>query len=242
MIHRGISGVCAKPSLDRYAIQRSFLQFTEEKRAAVKAWETTLGHMFLGCYNCISAHCCYILPFTLPFEGLVIAARLLWEGHPISRSLLHRIVDYSVIQTDLLLEHKLQHASSYSEVQCAVTKISEAWFELRERCLFLTQDNRCSIYEVRPLACATYFVQNGIMVCTNKKSAIVGVPDTNEVNVRVTELADASFKALINNPEHSNTVFMPVPFYTAVASGIKYLLDVEKGSENPSFGAIEVNL
>lgn len=57
------------------------------------------------------------------------------------------------------------------------------WFELQVPCVFLTQDNLCSVYDVRPVACRTYAVVSDPKLCSPESGAAqkVGAVDNRKM-------------------------------------------------------------
>lgn len=88
------------------------------------------------CASCTSPGCCYQKSVVQLAEALLIAEHLKKTDRDTVR-----------LRAKLRMLGKEMEASS-----------REAWFESMTPCVFLGEDKRCSIYEVRPVSCRTYYV------------------------------------------------------------------------------------
>ena len=120
-------------------VKLTVLKVIETKREGKHADDEDQAHVRAGisCGDC-KAHkgCCYLSVSALMFEGLPIARQLIREGRdsPGLRNQLHDVGD-------------------------AMEKVTQnEWFEKETPCVFLTDEQKCSIYAVRPSACRHHVV------------------------------------------------------------------------------------
>ena len=66
-------------------------------------------------------------------------------------------------------------AIEVSEYRQKIEQIADLWWEEQRDCVFLTNDNTCSVYEARPLACRAYYVRSDPARCFGVKKNKVEV-------------------------------------------------------------------
>lgn len=115
------------------------------KLAVIQATEGSYGteedqkHVRSGvsCGKCTARKgCCYMSVSALMFEGLPVARKLIKQG-----------------------KHETSLSNELHTVGDAMEKVTmEEWFATETPCVFLTEDQKCSIYDVRPSACRHHVV------------------------------------------------------------------------------------
>ncbi len=96
-----------------------------------------------SCRTCTKPGCCYQAVYIGIYEALAIARHLRLEGR---------------VTSSYIAE--LRRKGEEIEAQGRT-----AWFDSNRPCVFLTPKNRCSIYEVRPIPCRSYFVWSPMEKC-----------------------------------------------------------------------------
>jgi Fe-S-cluster containining protein len=106
------------------------------------------------CSASCGSGCCYQL-FSIRFpEGLQLAK---W------------LVDQNLVNDELMERLNAAKARTVSETDCTniggTYKTPREYFTERNPCVFLTPDQRCSVYDGRPLTCRLYFVTSDPKLC-----------------------------------------------------------------------------
>jgi len=101
------------------------------------------------------AHCCYQLIPISPAEAVFIDKLVQQMSRP-RRRRIERGMEFA----------RENFESHVRGAQPAVGDVDRAYFDLRVPCPFL-EDNRCSIYHMRPLACREYHVDTPRHLCSN---------------------------------------------------------------------------
>ena len=99
-------------------------------------------------------------------------------------------------------------------VEQKVLTAAHNWFLRKEPCAFL-KDGRCTIYPIRPTACATYFVVDRCAPGIGSTD-IVGMVDTNEVMEKVVQFTNLWLGFWSKGPE----LVHPLPLACAVVFGL----------------------
>jgi Fe-S-cluster containining protein len=89
-----------------------------------------------SCKNCKKPGCCYQLIFVSFYEAFPIARRLRMEGKA---------------TRDYIAE--LRRIGEEAEGMGRV-----AWFDKNQPCVFLNDEYRCTVYDIRPTMCSSHFV------------------------------------------------------------------------------------
>lgn len=94
----------------------------------------------------------------------------------------------------------------------------QKWFEQAIPCVFLTEDKRCSIYEIRPMQCRTYFVVSPQENCQPPESK--GILQVDLRRMMFTELDHLSrvhlFWGLKESEEKMYMRSLPLAIYIAI--------------------------
>lgn len=161
----------------------------------------------VGCFNC-----CLLLPVAAQFEGFIIAAKLLeygWDHR------LREIIRQGDAQQELLDE------AGFPDSPTSVHRASAAWLARKEPCAFL-HNGECVVYDVRPVACSTYFAQDAAQ-CVPEPGRVVTALDNTNPQLQCTALNVGFCSELCEQPLH--VILGQVPLGQAVKVGYKVLRD-----------------
>lgn len=198
--------------------------FCEVREKARREWLEYYGGVSAicsACAGCDKNFCCSQLVLAHPIEGLAIAEQIL-SGSMLKAPSLEAIARQGAVQHDLYTRfwRPALAAESEEKAQALSNEASRRWYDTGEVCVF-NVDGRCSIYERRPIACASYYVQTR---CEKQHAYEDKVAQANNemVMARVLNLADMVSVVILG--VEPNTVLLPKPLVDCVAAGIQFLL------------------
>lgn len=151
-----------------------------------------------NCWGC----CTIFTGATLP-EGVAMAQWLLEPA-----------------QAEMLQQFKRElgsHLALYKKVGYDIS----AYFQLYQRCIFLSQKGACKAYEARPLACRAYLVKSDPKLCEDRNVVLIRQVDTSPEKMH----AMRQFQYLC---QEANIPMLLGPLPVAVQWGLYY---VQKGRE-----------
>lgn len=212
-------------------------EYLAVRNLVIRRWTTAIGDAADACVGCPSCWCCYQMPLSHLMEGFAVASWLEERGRLDAE--LPAITAQGVIQHELVQESFGSFTAALAITRSRLDKEAEEaameraraeaegfalkWYERDEACCFL-KNGRCSIYEVRPVMCSSYFVQTR---CGSKPSYSQSVPVVNnmEVVAAVMKLSDMAISDMMDD----RIEVAPVPFTYGIAVGARMLRGQEVG-------------
>lgn len=131
-------------------------------------------------HSCVKgcAHCCRMLILISAEEAIAIAATYPHKLRAKRKQLVAQIEKLKPLFAHAFGENPLTELESTDDLNDYTKRndlLCALWWEENEHCVFLRQDNTCSVYDVRPVACRTYFVKSDPALC--------GAPSGTQVDV-----------------------------------------------------------
>jgi Fe-S-cluster containining protein len=215
---------------------------TQQDRVAAKNKEITCRQ---GCI-----HCCKAYVFTTLEEAECIVYFLYAHEDKLDDFLRNFRETWSrneVIQRDLLLHHQLQEKIYQGEItdeeQELFDKQLTEYFNEDVRCPFLTPDDACSIYPVRPFVCA------GLVATSPAEYCAPGAPDARADYCRVTIRRAVNMPYFLKKEEHEAFGILPAMVHRLLAQGYGALEELtanqgifQKAADDPEVKDILVAL
>jgi Fe-S-cluster containining protein len=188
------------------------IQRKQQERVAEQNKEITCRQ---GCI-----HCCKLYVFTTLEEAECIVYFLYAHEDKLDDFLRNFRETWSrneVIQRDLSLHHQLQEKIYDGEItddeQKRFDKQLIEYFNQDVRCPFLTPDDDCSIYPVRPFVCA------GIAATSPPENCAPGSPDAKADYCRVTIRQAVNMPYFLKKEEHEAFGCLPDMVHRLLAQG-----------------------
>ena len=142
----------------------------------VDAYTTTAERHGRGSVSCTKgcSHCCYMLNTIAPVEAVIAVSSLLHGKRTGTPGGVARWERFETRVKELL-------PGQVKAVLRDDARI-ETWWAERRRCVFLDDDNTCSVYEHRPGSCRTHVVSSNPDECGKREASVTLVLDLSEVD------------------------------------------------------------
>jgi len=138
----------------------------------------------IQCNNCKIANCCYLNLDIIMSERLVIMEYIKKLGHTLPSFLGKNEWERLNIQADYI--KKIPKNKIISD------EFAKLPVEYR-KCIFLNNDDKCSIYQIRPLRCRAFYVMNYTIKC-DKNNPFLNLPFWYSTEAEIMIDALSSFK------------------------------------------------
>lgn len=215
-------------------LRASLKIFRESRDLMVAKWIEhleTIENFRAACTGCSRGYCCRELAIVHPIEAMLIAVEIL-DGENLAMPPIDTIMRQGENQREAnrfmqpcLLIHNMPDWIR----ELIVINASTNWYKRNEPCVFRVND-KCSIYAIRPAACATYYVQSR---CSEQPPAGAesNLADNTELMLAVMQLGDGFVQEVFQTPP--NHVLPPGPLTLEVARMLKTIRRIRNPEEYP---------
>lgn len=159
-------------------------------------------------------HCCYQLIHATLYEGVVIANRLINRQ---DSSRIDKVVAQGENQAQIVHD-----ANTKEEVAIRDTDAAR-WFVRQEACCFL-ENNLCTIYDIRPIACTSYMTVTPPELCAGPGTTHVGVVNNHLPLIHSMHFDAEFYNFVVNDRPDRNAIVVPLPLGMAVTCAMNLLL------------------
>ena len=130
-----------------------------------------LGDSPTSCSKGCSACCRQLIVGTLAEAAYIVA-----KYPDLVRAALPRLREQDAALDRMCADLKARGVADPVATQEGTHALCDSWWDAGERCAFL-RDDLCTIYDARPRACRTYFVQSEPALCGAERGTAVSVVD-----------------------------------------------------------------
>jgi Fe-S-cluster containining protein len=192
---------------------RSLLKQVKELRSHIVAkFQEGASKFPISCRGIGCVGCCRNLAAVGLFEGAIIADTLVESGR---HDILQAASEQGQRQMDLL-------DGDVSALVFDNDRLSSQWLDRNDWCALLDRSTgACTVYDVRPLACATHVMLSDPMACYSRSRTVVRKIDNMQVMCLMMGL-DGEFLHQLPGTFRSLTP-MPLPLGVAVQRGAQLL-------------------
>jgi len=122
----------------------------------------------------------------------------------------------------------------------AFHKFQIEWMNKNNKCSFLDDNNKCAIYEYRPLACRDYMVLCDPSECNPENTELIPMVNADKLILEYFSM-DAAFMGEIMNIDDELTISLPLPFGTGLNLATRVLSTDESNLDKVGFMEIRTN-